>query len=359
MPSTFPVDKVRAEFPSLSLSDEGKDRIYFDNPAGTQVPKSVAAAVSGYMLSNASNYGGAFRTSQASDAVLVNAQEDMATFLNAKSASEIVIGPSMTALTFQMSRSICADFKPGDEIILTRAEHEGNVGPWLGIAADKGAVIKWVDINLDSWMVEPEDLSKVLSDRTRLVCLNYASNLTGSVNNVAALGALAKAAGAYVYVDAVQLAPHHPVDVQSLGCDFLVCSAYKFFGPHLGVFWGHKELLRSLPVHKGRCVYDELPDRYTLGTPQFELFAGLSATLDYFVSLGRDFNASLTKREAVELAYQKSIEYEEKLTARLIEGIQTISGTTIFGITNPNRMRDRVPTVSFRSKRGLLRLSAE
>jgi cysteine desulfurase family protein (TIGR01976 family) len=347
----FPISDVRARFPALALQDDGQNRIYVDNPAGTQVPAVVAEAVSHYMLTSSANAGGHFSTSVETDRIALKAHEDAALFLGASSGREVIIGQSMTALTFHMSRSICRDFKPGDEIIITRMEHEGNVGPWLTIAEDMGLVVRWLDFNRETWQVEPEDLSAVLSDRTRLVALNYASNMTGSINDVSALSNIAKDAGALVFVDAVQLAPHHLVDVQALGCDFLACSSYKFFGPHLGLLWGRTDVLKGLFPYKGRCVSDDPPDRFELGTPQFELLAGLSATVGYFENLGRLGFGSDDRRTQIAAAYQMSRDYEEPLTNSLIGGLTQIGGVSIFGITNPNRVKHRVPTVSFRHDR--------
>lgn len=349
-PMSFPISTVRNRFPSLLVKDAAQGRIYLDNPAGTQVPATVVEAISHYLLHHSSNAGGAFRTSVATDCVWLNAHEDMARFLGAKSAAEIVIGQSMTSLTFHISRSICHDFRPGDQIVISRMEHEGNVGPWLEIAKDKGLEICWVDFNRDSWQVEADDLAAVLSDRTRLVALNYASNMTGSINDVKSLTRIAHQAGALVFVDAVQLAPHHMVDVQALGCDFLACSSYKFFGPHLGIVWGKEALLTSLYPYKGRCVSDASPDRFEMGTPQYELLAGLSATVTYFAELGALCGGEGNMRALIKQAYEAQRRYEEPLTNQLIEGLQAIPGVTIYGITNPNRIAERVTTVSFRHK---------
>ena len=345
---SFPISQVRSNFPTLSRTDNGQPRIYVDNPAGTQVPLCVADAVRDYMLTDASNAGGHFITSKATDAVWEKAHADAALFLGACEPGEVIIGPSMTALTFHLSRSICHDFVPGDEIIITRMEHEGNVGAWLEIAKDKGLTVRWVDFNHETWQVEPDDLADLLGPRTKLVVLNYASNMTGSINDIPSLAHLAKDAGALVYVDAVQLAPHHMVDVYALGCDFLACSSYKFFGPHLGLVWGRGEVLRAMYPYKGRCVSDDIPDRYELGTPQYELLAGLSATVKYFEDLGRLGSRSDNRRDLIATAYTMSRDYEEPLTAMLIDGLQTIPGVKIYGITNPNRITQRVPTVSIR-----------
>jgi cysteine desulfurase family protein (TIGR01976 family) len=344
----FPISHVRSCFPSLALTDDGHARIYVDNPAGTQVPLTVANAVHNYMLTNAANAGGHFKTSVATDAVWLKAHEDAALFLGARSFKEIIIGQSMTSLTFHLSRSICRDFEPGDEIVISRMEHEGHVGAWLEIAKDKGLIVRWVDFNHETWQVEPEDLAAVLGPRTKLVALNYASNMTGSINDIPALAKLAKQAGALVFVDAVQLAPHHLVDVYALGCDFLACSSYKFFGPHLGLIWGRGDLLRALYPYKGRCVSDDIPDRFECGTPQYELLAGLSATVKYFEDLGKLGSTSADRRELIAAAYQMSRDYEEPLTSMLIEGLKQIPDINIYGITNPNRITQRVPTISLR-----------
>ncbi len=344
----FPISEIRAKFPALAKSDGPLPRFYLDNPAGTQVPATVVQAISDYMLNDCSNLGGHFSTSVASDRIVNTAHQDMADFLGAESASEIVIGQSMTSLTFHLSRSICHDFEAGDEIVVTRMDHEGNIGPWLEIAKDQGLTIRWLDFNRESWQIETEALEAILTERTKLVCLNYASNLTGSINDIAALSRIAQSAGAKVFVDAVQLAPHHLVDVKRLGCDFLTCSSYKFFGPHLGILWGKREILAKLHPYKGRCMPDELPGRYESGTPQIELLAGLSATVDYFASIGRSVGTFESRRDQIAAAYDECINYEEPLTNKLIDGLLNISGITIYGITNPNRVHERVPTVSIR-----------
>ncbi len=344
----FPIADIRALFPALSQTDNAQKRVYLDNPAGTQVPTSVATAVANYMLTNASNMGGHFTTSLRTDEVTLKAHQDAAVFLGARSCKEIIIGQSMTSLTFHLSRSICRDFQPGDEIIVSRVEHEGNIGPWLEIAKDKNLSIKWVDFDKETWLIEPENLALALSEKTKLVCLNYASNMTGSINDIAALTRMAHDAGAQVFVDAVQLAPHHLIDVLALGCDFLACSSYKFFGPHLGILWGKEEVLAALHPYKGRCVSDELPDRFEAGTPQFELLAGLSATVAYFEDLGRRTVPDGSQRELISEAYKQSRNFEEPMTNRLIEGLAHIPGISIYGITNPNRVHQRVPTISIR-----------
>ncbi|WP_033838254.1 cysteine desulfurase-like protein [Mesorhizobium loti] len=343
----FPIEAVRGKFPALSLTDKGRRRIYLDNPAGTQVPQAVADAVSRCLLTTNANLGGYFETTIAAQAVVDDAHQAMADFLGAASPGEIIIGANMTTLTYHMSRTLGRGFKPGDEIILTRMDHEGNVSPWLQLAEDLGLVVRWLPFDEKSWQVEEAKLADLLSDKTRLVALNYASNLTGSINRVKSLTAIAKQAGALVYVDAVQFAPHGLIDVSDLGCDFLICSAYKFFGPHMGILWGRRDVVEGLKPYKCRCSSNGLPERFELGTPQIELMAGLTAAVDYFAELGAAAGEGGSRRQKVARAFEVSIAFENPLAQRLIDGLSDISGLTIRGITDPKRLGDRVPTVSF------------
>jgi cysteine desulfurase family protein (TIGR01976 family) len=271
----------------------------------------------------------------------------MADMLGASSEREIVVGPSMTTLTLHMSRSIGRTLNRGDEIIVTRMDHEGDISPWLLLAEDLGLVVKWLPFNPDTWRIEIEDLKAILTDRTRLLALNYASNLTGSVNNVSELGSVARSAGALVYVDAVQLAPHRLVSVNKLNCDFLACSSYKFYGPHLGILWGRESILNDLDAYRCRCSSDDLPERFETGTPQTELLAGLESTVGYFQWLGELCGYSGSRREKIIGAYAAATDYENKLTLKLIEELSQFKGLRIHGITDNGRIDDRVPTVSF------------
>ncbi|MFA6153599.1 cysteine desulfurase-like protein [Mesorhizobium sp.] len=343
----FPIEPVRGKFPALSLTDSGRRRIYLDNPAGTQVPRSVAEAVSRCLLTTNANLGGYFETTIAAQTVVDDAHQAMADFLGAASPEEIIIGANMTTLTYNMSRTLGRTMKRGDEIILTRMDHEGNVSPWLQLAEDLGLVVRWLPFDEKSWQVEEETLAGLLSQKTRLVALNYASNLTGSINRVQSLTRLAKQAGALVYVDAVQFAPHGLIDVQDLGCDFLVCSAYKFFGPHMGILWGRRDVIEGLTPYKCRCSSNGLPERFELGTPQIELMAGLTAAVDYFAGLGAATGEGGSRRHKIARAFEVAIAYENPLAQRLIDGLSDIPGLTIHGITDPKRLGDRVPTVSF------------
>ena len=347
MDAPFPIGEIRDRFPSLAITDEGRPRVYFDNPAGTQVPRLVADATTECYLRHNANLGGAFATSVAAGDVVARAHDAMATFLGARSPREVVIGPSMTGLTFHISRSIGLTLKQGDEVVVTRMDHDGNIAPWLAMARDCGATIRWLPFDGASWRIEPSALDTVLSKRTRLVALNAASNLTGSLNDVALLIARIRESGALVYVDAVQYAPHELTDVAAIGCDFLACSSYKFYGPHLGIVWGREELLRSLTPYKVRPMGDELPDRWETGTPQIELQAGLAATIDYYDWLGSRFDPTQDRRGRIRAAFDATKRWEQMLAAQLIAGLREIDGVTIHGITDPLRMASRVPTVSF------------
>lgn len=343
----FPIEALRGKFPALSVTDKGRRRIYLDNPAGTQVPHAVADAVSRCLLTTNANLGGYFETTIAAQQVVDEAHQAMADFLGAASPEEIIIGANMTTLTYHMSRTLGRTMKQGDEIILTRMDHEGNVSPWLQLAEDLGLVVRWLPFDEKSWQVEEATLAGLLTEKTRLVALNYASNLTGSINRVKALTAIARNAGALVYVDAVQFAPHGLIDVRELGCDFLICSAYKFFGPHMGILWGRHDVIDDLQPYKCRCSSNGLPERFELGTPQIELMAGLTAAVDYFAGLGAAAGEGGSRRQKIAKAFEVSIAYENPLAQQLIDGLSDIPGLTIHGITDPKRLGERVPTVSF------------
>ena len=340
-PRAFPIEAVRARFPALL-----KPCAYLDNPAGTQVPGSVIEAVATAMRAAASNLGGYFPDSVAADEIYVRALAAMADLLGGDSERQIVVGQSMTMLTFQMSRSLGHNWRAGDEIVVTRMDHEGNVSPWLKLAEERGLTIRWLAFNRDSWRIEPDELKPLLNERTRLLALNYASNLTGSINPVAALTRLAKEAGALVYVDAVQFVPHGKAEALSLGCDFLVCSAYKFFGPHLGVLWGRESLLADLYPYAVRCAPQRPPGRHDTGTPQTEMLAGLAASVDYLEWLGAQNGAAGTRRERISGAYRAATAYEMPLAQHLIDELVRIPQLTVHGITQASRQAERVPTVS-------------
>lgn len=345
------VAAIRAQFPMMG---DGKP-IFFDNPAGTQVPERVIGAVSHYYWTMNANSGGAFATSQRNDAMVQAAREKVADFLNAPDSSEIVLGPNMTTLNFSLSRALAKTLKPGDEIVLTRMDHDGNVAPWLRIAEDYGLVVRWVDILTSDCTLDMDSLEAALTDRTKIVATVHASNAVGTINPVAQIAQMAKAAGALYVVDAVQSAPHIPIDVQAIGCDFLLCSAYKFFGPHIGIMWGRYDLLASLPVYKVRPSKDKPPYRWETGTASFETIAGVGAAMDYLADIGQRYGGHLNNQFAQYTGRKRDLktgmaalgDYERELVTHLIEVLRNIPGVTIAGITDPARYHQRVPTVVF------------
>lgn len=345
----FDVAAVRQQFPSLNRPvSSGALPVFFDNPAGTQVPQMVIDAVSGYFLHMNANSGGAFATSRQSDAMVREVREIAAAFLNAGSADEIVLGPNMTTLNFGLSRALARTLREGDEIVLTRMDHDANVSPWLRIAQDMGLTVRWVDIHTQDCTLDLDTLEAALNERTRLVATVHASNAVGTLNPVGQIAAMAHAAGALHVVDAVQSAPHVLLDVQAIGCDFLLCSAYKFFGPHAGILWGRYDLLETLPAYKVRPAKDHTPHRWETGTPAFELIAGVGAALRYIASLSGD---TMPTRSAFERAFATMGEYERELAAHLLQVLGDTPGVQIAGITEPSRAQERVPTVVFSHER--------
>ena len=356
-PSAHHIDEIRARFPSLSVEDDGRQRIYLDNPAGTQVPVHVIERMTDYFGHANANLGGYFPTSERSEEVVDEAHAAMADFLNAASAEEIVFGQNMTTLTFHVSRSIGRLFSPGDEIIVTRMDHDANIAPWLMLAEDLDLTIRWLDIDTETFELDLKKFESLLSSKTKLLAVGYASNLIGTINDVKRLTTLAKSAGALVYVDAVQYAPHGLIDVQDIGCDFLVCSPYKFYGPHLGVLWGRAELLNALTAYKVRAASDVLPEKFETGTLSHESLAGLLGTMDYLAWYGND--GSTSRRQALQAAYDVMRDYENDLAWRLIEGLGAIPSVKIQGIADHNRLARRVPTVSITSETRTPREMAE
>jgi cysteine desulfurase family protein (TIGR01976 family) len=288
----FSVEAARSRFPSLHHpAPSGKLPVFFDNPAGTQVPQVVIDAVRGYYETMNANSGGAFATSRASDAMVADTRAKMADFLHAARPEEIVFGANMTTLNFALSRAIGRTLPADAEIVLTRMDHDANVAPWLRLADELGLPVRWVDIRSEDCTLNLDSLEAALTEKTRIVATVHASNAVGTINPVGQIAQMAHAAGALHIVDAVQSAPHIPIDVQAIGCDFLLCSSYKFFGPHQGILWGRYDLLASLPAYKVRPQYNEPPYRWETGTPAFELIAGIGAALDYLGSYGDERDA--------------------------------------------------------------------
>ncbi|WP_119272699.1 cysteine desulfurase-like protein [Taklimakanibacter deserti] len=355
MPQThFPIEALRAQFPALALKDGGQPRIYFDNPAGTQVPQTVIDRTIEAMTAKNANLGGYFATTVAADELVNEAHQAMADFYHARSAREIVFGQNMTTLTLHMSRCLARRFSPGDEIVLSRMDHDANVAPWLLLAEDKGLTVRWMDFDPDTYEFAEDALTRMLSPRTRLVAMGFASNCTGTINDVKRFAAQAHDAGALFYVDAVQLAPHCGIDVQDLGCDFLVASAYKFFGPHQGILWGREELLNETFSYKVRPAGDDLPNKFETGTLSHEGMAGTLGAVEYLARHGNEPGASGKTYEhmsargaAVHRAFDVFTQWEHHLCNRLIAGLSPVKGLKIRGITSANAVHRRVPTVSF------------
>ena len=345
---------VRGAFPSLAVELDGQPVVYADNPGGTQVTQACIEAVSDYYRHNNANTGGAFLTSQRSDAVLAEAHAAMADLLNAADPREIVFGPNMTTLTFAFSRALGRTLQPGDEIVVTALDHDANVAPWLQLAEDHGLTVRMADVDLSNCTLDMADLRSKITPRTKIVAVGYASNAAGTINDVATIIGWAREVGALTWIDAVQYAPHGPIDVQALGCDFLACSAYKFFGPHQGIVWGKLEHLERLRPYKVRPASEAAPDRWETGTQAHELQAGTLATLNYLAALGQphaaahasDFPGMTGRRLDLHAAMSVIQAYERTLARRLIAGLQTIPGATLYGLTAEADLARRVPTVA-------------
>lgn len=345
---TFDLEAIRSQFPALSKTDDGVARVYFDNPAGTQVPRSVVEKMSKCMLGANANLGGYFRTSELAGEIVADAQSAMTDFLNAPSPDEIIFGQNMTSLTFHVSRSIGRHLLAGDEIVLSRMDHDANVEPWILMARDHGLIVRWLPFDTQTFEFDLSKLDDVLSDRTRLVCIGGASNLTGTINDIDAICHKARDAGAWTYVDAVQSAPHVVTDVQAIGCDFLVCSAYKFFGPHQGILWARREVLEQLEPYKVRPAPDSIPWSFAPGTASHEGLAGIAAAVDYLAGIAVPGNTGAADRKAgLRAGMRAMFDYEQGLSGRLIDGLQALPGVKVQGITAAERMNWRVPTVSF------------
>ena len=338
---------ARAQFPALAQTVNGQPAVFFDGPGGTQVPQRVIDAMADYLRRDNANAGGVFATSRRSDAVIASSRAAMGNFLNC-ATEEVVFGPNMTTLTFAMSRAIGRELSAGDEILLTHLDHDANVSPWRALE-ERGATIRMVDIREADCTLDLDDLRGKLSNRTKVVAVGLASNAVGTINPVAEIIRLAHQHGALVYVDAVHYAPHGPIDVRALDCDFLVCSTYKFFGPHMGVLFGKREHLASLHPYKVRALSNAVPVRWEWGTLNHECIAGITACVEYIADLGRRVNPAVTDRRAAILAAYDAIQpYERGLMGRLIRGLQEIPGAKIYGITDPARFDQRCPTLAIR-----------
>jgi cysteine desulfurase family protein (TIGR01976 family) len=334
---------VRSQFPALHQSVNGHPAVFLDGPGGTQVPQRVIDAIADYLAHNNANTGGAYHTSHNTDSMLAESRAAMADFLNCD-ADEIVFGANMTTLTFAMSRALGRDLGPGDEIVLTLLDHDANFSPWTALE-EKGIVIRRVKFNESDCTLDMDDLAAKINKKTRVVAVGYASNAVGTINNVAEIVRLARQTGALSYIDAVHYAPHGAIDVRTLDCDFLVCSTYKFFGPHMGVLYGKAEHLKKFHPYKVRPNSDKSPNRWETGTLNHECIAGIKACVDYWEELGRRANPSATtRRAAIEAAHRAIHQHERKMMEKMIAGLLAIPGLKLYGIGEPRRFDNRCAT---------------
>jgi len=340
---------VRSQFPALAQSLNGQPAVFLDGPGGTQVPQRVIDAISDYLKLDNANTAGAYATSRRTDSIIAGARSAMADFLNCD-PDEVVFGPNMTSLTFAISRSIGRELGPGDEIVLTHLDHDANISPWRALE-ERGVTIRMVEIHGDDCTLDMNDLVRKVTDRTKLVAVGYASNAVGTINDVRKIIRLAHERGAVAYIDAVHYAPHGPIDVRALDCDFLVCSIYKFFGPHMGVLYGKRERLKQLEPYKVRANTNAIPNRWEWGTLNHECIAGITACVDYLADLGRRVNPSASPRRAALLAAYEAIQkHERELMELLIRGLVAIPGLKLYGISDPKRFDQRCPTLAVRIK---------
>ena len=346
-PAALDIAWVRSQFPSLQTQVNGQPAAFLDGPAGTQVPTQVMHAIQNYLMSANANAGGAFLTSRRSDEIIAGARAAMADFFHCDK-DEVVFGQNMTTITLGISRAIARELKAGDEILLTTLDHDANFSPWKALE-EQGIVIRQVDIREADCTLDLEDLQRKLSGKTKLVAVGYASNAVGTINPVTEITKLAHAAGALVYIDAVHIAPHGLIDVKALDCDFLVCAPYKFFGPHMGTLYGKRKHLQHFRPYKVRPCTEQVPERWESGTQVHELIAGIGAAVEYLAELGRRSDpGAKTRREALASAYRATVTYETRLIGRLIDGLQSIPGVRIYGITDSQRSAERCSTLALR-----------
>ncbi|MEZ4673623.1 MAG: cysteine desulfurase-like protein [Caldilineaceae bacterium] len=346
------IQTVRRQFPALQELFGGRPGIFFDNPGGTQVPQVVIDAIANYYIRSNANVHGAFITSQRSDAIIEEARQAAADVLGA-AVDEIAFGNNMTSLTFALMHALTHEIKPGDEIIVTRLDHDANVAPWLRLAEDTGAEIRWADVDTENCTLDMAHMRSLITPRTKLVAVGYASNATGTINDVKTIIDWAKAAGALSFIDAVQYAPHGLIDVKALDCDFLACSAYKFFGPHVGILYGKRAHMARLRAYQVRPAMGKVPGQWETGTKNHEGLAGTLAAIDYIAAIGVTYGGAAEdapRRTKLVAAWRAIHEHEQILLARLITGLQKVPGVRIYGITDPAEWSNRVATVAIRKE---------
>jgi cysteine desulfurase family protein (TIGR01976 family) len=342
------ISQIRAQFPALQ-----REAIFFDNPAGTQVAQQVLNRMNQYMVEMNANVHGAFATSRESDILLDEARSAAADFLGASRPEEVVFGPNMTSLTFNLSRSLARWLEPGDEIVVTRLDHDANITPWTLVAEDCGCKVRWVDFDVETGELNLESLASALEYKPKIVAVGYASNALGTINPVAEITRMAHDVGSLVFVDAVQYAPHGPIDVTKLGCDFLTCSSYKFFGPHQGLLYGKYDLLEQLKAYKVRPASDKVPDKFETGTKNHEGIAGILGALEYLGWVGETFGGDYEEQytgiyEGRQLQLRKAMAairaYEYEISRALLEVVTRTPGVRLYGPADPQKLEDRVPT---------------
>ena len=344
---TFPVEWCRKQFPALGRRVDGQDAVYLDGPAGSQVPQRVVSAVSRYLSECNANHGGRFITSRESDAMLESAHRAVADLLGTASPQATIFGANMTTLTLAFSRALARTWRAGDEVIVTRLDHDANVSPWVLAARDAGVKVHFIGIHPEDCTLDLEQLRATLSPRTRLVAVGCASNAVGTINPVGEICRWVHEAGGQVFLDAVHYAPHALLDVAGWDCDYLACSAYKFFGPHVGILWGRPELLEQLPTYKVRPAADTLPEKWMTGTQNHEGIAGVLEAVEYLADLGRHVvPQAADRRSAIVAAMGEIGSYERRLCRDLIAGLAELPNVRIWGITQETRIAQRVPTVS-------------
>ena len=345
----FPIAEIRSRFPGLQRQVNGNQAIFFDGPGGSQSPESVGDAVKHYLLHQNANVGMSFATSKETDALIEETMRACADLIGCEDYREIIFGQNMTSLTIQLASALSRTWYPGDEVVVTRSDHDANVRPWVLAAQWAGATVKWIDIHSPHCIHDNDTIDAAINENTVLVAIGAASNFSGTINEVEMICRLAHAHGAEVFVDAVHYAPHGLIDVREWGCDYLACSSYKFFGTHQGILWGKFDRLTELPVTKLRVSSEEVPFRWMTGTQGHESMAGTLAAIEHLEWLGRlisEENIS-ARREALRVAFSAIEEYERELCWRMIEGLKKIDGVKIWGITSAEEFELRAPTVSF------------
>ena len=342
------IEQCRQQFPALARTVNGSPAIFLDGPAGTQVPQRVIDAMVRYLSHCNANHGGLFPTSMESDLMLAEAHRALADLLGVEDSDEVAFGPNMTSLTFALARSLARNWSAGDEIVVTRLDHDANVSPWVLAAEDAGVKVHFVGLRSDDYTLDLEDLQSKLSEKTRLVAVGCASNASGGINPVQDICRWAHDAGSLVFLDAVHYAPHRLIDVPAWDCDFLACSTYKFFGPHVGVCWGRRELLEELTAYKVRPADNALPDKWMTGTQNHEGIAGALAAVNYLADLGCQLKGEedLARRTALQTTFAAIKQYETELARQLLEGLNAIKEIKVWGISDVDRLGERVPTVS-------------